>query len=164
MPHATLYREQLRSHKRTALDDTIAYLQGFDDGLLWTSEVHELFTKIHDILDIAVSRWVGNIAHILPISLNLPQGSVVKSGLPTFLFFTVLRIPFLLVSLACMVKPTFPWHRTKTNPPCILLVFNFYDGLQSQAKNCVLVVCSEMASARIWWCLLSKEASPLYCA
>ena len=34
------------------------------------SEVHELLTKIHDILDNAMSKWIGNTAHTLAHVFN----------------------------------------------------------------------------------------------
>ena len=52
--HDTLDTEQLISHTRTTLFDTIASLQDSNGGLIAASKVHEL-TKIHDILDSAVS-------------------------------------------------------------------------------------------------------------
>ena len=56
--HATLDTKQVISHTRTALVDTIASLLGSDGGMITAFEMHELLSKIHDILDSAVSRWV----------------------------------------------------------------------------------------------------------
>ena len=53
--HATLDKEQIIHHIRTAVGDTIASLQGSDGGMIAVMEVHELLTKIHDILDNVVS-------------------------------------------------------------------------------------------------------------
>ena len=53
--YATLDTEQLISHTRTALADTIASLLD-SDGVIPVSEVHELVAKIHDILDNAVAK------------------------------------------------------------------------------------------------------------
>ena len=36
-----------------------------EQGVILVSEVHELLTKVHDILDNVVSKWDGNVAHIL---------------------------------------------------------------------------------------------------
>ena len=63
--HATLDTEQYISHTSTGLVDTIASLQDSDGKVTAALGVHELLTKIHDILDSAASRWVGNKAHIL---------------------------------------------------------------------------------------------------
>ena len=52
--YATLDTEQLSSHTRTALVDTIASLWGSASGVIAALEVHDLLTKIHDILDNAV--------------------------------------------------------------------------------------------------------------
>ena len=60
--HANLETEQLISHIRSALVDTIASPQGFDCGLIAGSEVHELLAKIHDLLDNAVYKQISNIA------------------------------------------------------------------------------------------------------
>ena len=52
--HATLDTEQLISHSRTALVDTITSLQGFDGGLIAASEVHKLlrFMTLWSVLDL----------------------------------------------------------------------------------------------------------------
>ena len=63
--YATWAKKQLISHIRTTLGNTIVPLQGSDGGIIPISEVHELLTKIHDILDCATSPWVGNTTHIL---------------------------------------------------------------------------------------------------
>ena len=49
------------------------------------------------------------------IFLILLSGSIIKSGLPSFPFFT-LRIPFLLKRLACMVTSTGHWQKLTNNP------------------------------------------------
>ena len=46
---------------RTTLVDSFASLQGSDGGVIVASGVHELPTKILDILGSAVSKWVDNI-------------------------------------------------------------------------------------------------------
>ena len=48
--------EQLISLTRTALVDTISSPQGSVGGVITASEVHELLTNIHEILDNAVSK------------------------------------------------------------------------------------------------------------
>ena len=63
--HTTLDTEQIISHTGTALVDTFASLEGLEGGVIAASEVHELFTKIHDILDNALSKVVGNTSCIL---------------------------------------------------------------------------------------------------
>ena len=63
--HATLDTEQFISHTRTALVDTIASLQGSGCGVIVASKVGELLIKIHDILENALSKWVGNMFHIM---------------------------------------------------------------------------------------------------
>ena len=52
--HASLDAEQLFSHTQTAPIDTFSSVQGLESGVIAVSEEHELFTKIHDILDNAV--------------------------------------------------------------------------------------------------------------
>ena len=46
---------------------------------------------IHDILDNAVSKWVGNTACIIASLLILLLGSIVKSALPITPFFKILK-------------------------------------------------------------------------
>ena len=59
-----LNTEQLISHIRVALVDTISSLQDSEGGVVSVSEVHELLTKFFDIAYKAVSKWVGNTACI----------------------------------------------------------------------------------------------------
>ena len=60
----TLDTEQLISHTRATLVDTIASVYGSDRGVISVSEVHELLTTIYDILDSATSKQVGSTSHI----------------------------------------------------------------------------------------------------
>ena len=68
--YATLDTEQLISHTSAAPVDNIASLPVSDGGVIAASEVHALHTKIQDILDSAVSKWVGNMACILAYLFN----------------------------------------------------------------------------------------------
>ena len=88
--HATLDTEQFISHTIDALVDSISSLQGSDEGVITVSEVHELLTKICDILNSTVYKWVGNIADFLAY-INI-----------------TLRTLFHLVRLAYMVTSTCP--------------------------------------------------------
>ena len=54
--YATLDTEQLISHFRVALVDTLSLLPDTEGGVIPVSEVHELLHKVHDILDKAVSK------------------------------------------------------------------------------------------------------------
>ena len=54
--HATLDTEQLTSDTRTAIANTITSLQDSDGAEIPVQEVLELLTKIHDILERAVSK------------------------------------------------------------------------------------------------------------
>ena len=60
----TLDIELFIYHTSTALVDAIACQQGSDGGVIAASEVHELLTKINDILDSAVSKQVDITAYI----------------------------------------------------------------------------------------------------
>ena len=59
------------SHTRNALVDAIASLQTSDGGIIAASEVHELLTKIQDILENVVSKGVNNTACILAYVFNI---------------------------------------------------------------------------------------------
>ena len=54
--HVTLDTEQLISQLRVSLLDTLSSLSDSEGGIIPVSEVHELFLKVHDILDSAVSK------------------------------------------------------------------------------------------------------------
>ena len=71
--HVTLDCKQFISHSRTAYGNKIASLQCSDGGVIATSEVHELLTNTHDILDSTVSKQVGNLAHFLAYLFNSPS-------------------------------------------------------------------------------------------
>ena len=68
--HATLDTEQLISHLWVALVETLSSLPKAGGDVIPVSEVHELLLQIHDILDKAVSKQVGNSAHILANLFN----------------------------------------------------------------------------------------------
>ena len=57
--YANLNMEQLIPHIRVVLVDTISSLPDSEGVVIPVSEVHELPIKIHDILDNAVSKWLG---------------------------------------------------------------------------------------------------------
>ena len=63
--HASLNTEQLISHLRIALVDALSSLPNSEGSVILVSEVCELLLKVHDILDNAVSKGVGNSACIL---------------------------------------------------------------------------------------------------
>ena len=54
--HATLDTEQLTSCLRVALGNILSSLPDAEGGVIPVSEVCELFLKVHDILDKAVSK------------------------------------------------------------------------------------------------------------
>ena len=54
--HATLDTEQLIPHLRVAIVDTLFSLPSAEGGIIPMSEVCELFLKVHEILDKAVSK------------------------------------------------------------------------------------------------------------
>ena len=62
--HATLDTELFISHTRTAIVTKIASLQYSEAGLIPVSKVHQLLTKIHNILDSVVFNQFGDTAHI----------------------------------------------------------------------------------------------------
>ena len=57
----------------------------------------------------------------LHMCLILFPGSIVRSGLHSSLFFTVSRMWFLLVRLACMAVSTGLWHRLNNSPSRVCL-------------------------------------------
>ena len=54
--HATLDTEQLISHLRVSLLDTLSSLPDSEGGVISVSEVCDLLLKVCDILDMAVSK------------------------------------------------------------------------------------------------------------
>ena len=68
--HANLNTEQLISHKRGALFDTVSCIQDSERGVISVSEMHELLTRIHDILDKVMFKLVGDRACMLADVFN----------------------------------------------------------------------------------------------
>ena len=68
--HATLDTEQLISHLQVTLFDTLSSLPEAEGDVIPVSEVCELLPQIHGILDKAVSKQIGNSAHILAHLFN----------------------------------------------------------------------------------------------
>ena len=62
--YATLDTVQLISCHRVALVNTLSSPPDPEEGIIPVSKVHELLLKVHDILDNAVSKQVGNSAHV----------------------------------------------------------------------------------------------------
>ena len=88
---ATLDMEQLISHFRVALVDTISPLPNSEGGVISVSEVCELLIKVHDILDNAVSKWVGNFTHILVHVFNSASGQYCEVWASQFPFLHGLK-------------------------------------------------------------------------
>ena len=76
--HTTMDTLHLTSHTRNALVDIITTLQDIDGGVIAELEVPDLLSKMHDILDSAVSKQVGNTVHILAYPLILLPGSIMN--------------------------------------------------------------------------------------
>ena len=68
--YATLDTEQLISCLRVALVDSLSSLPDSEGGVIPVSEMRELLLKVHDILDSAVSKQIGNSACILAHVFN----------------------------------------------------------------------------------------------
>ena len=68
--HATFDTEQLISHLQVALVDTLSSLPEAEGDVIPVSDMCELLLWIHDILDEAVSKRVGNSACILAHLFN----------------------------------------------------------------------------------------------
>ena len=68
--HAIADMEQLISYVKFAFIDTISSLPDSEGWIIPVSKVHELLTKVHDILDNGVSKWVGYSACILAHVFN----------------------------------------------------------------------------------------------
>ena len=136
---ATLDTEQLISHTRTAPFDTVT-----STGFWWWSDcsfINAWMTKIYKIVDSSVSKQIGNMAYIavLPISLIVLPSNIMKSQLPSFSFFTVLRIPFLLVRLAWTVMQSGQWHRLQQYSIGLSQSSTSIRRCWSQAKGWVMV-------------------------
>ena len=52
--------EELTSHKRCAISDTVTSLQGSEREVIKIPEIHDLLGKIHDILDKEIPKQVRN--------------------------------------------------------------------------------------------------------
>ena len=61
------------------------------------SEVHALLTKIHGILDGALSKWVGNTVHNLSYPFNSASRQYCEAWVSQFPFLHSFKILVLLV-------------------------------------------------------------------
>ena len=85
--------------------DNVTSLQGFDEEIIPVSEVNDL-NRIQDILGKAVSKQVGNTAHILAFLFNSYSRQHYESGLCSFHFIIPLMILFFLLRFVFMVRST----------------------------------------------------------
>ena len=76
--HTVLNMEQLISCIRVALVDIVSPVPDSEGGVIPVLEVHELLTKVPDILNNVVSKWFGNSAHILAHVLKAASGQHCK--------------------------------------------------------------------------------------
>ena len=100
--HVTLGTEQPFSCTRVAHVDTISPLQDSEGAVISVSIVHQLLNKIHDSLHNAMSKWIGNTAHILAHVFNLASRQHCEVWASQFPFFTVSLTWFLIERLAFM--------------------------------------------------------------
>ena len=63
-------------------------------------------TKIYDILNTGVSKWIGNMAHNLEYLFNSASRQHKESGLCSYPFITILRTLFLPLKLAFIIEST----------------------------------------------------------
>ena len=78
--HATTVIDQLMSYMWNAIMDSFTSFQDSDRIVIPILETHDLQSNIHDLLDKAVSNWVGNTVHILAFLHNLLPDNVMKAG------------------------------------------------------------------------------------
>ena len=79
--HAPLSTEKFISDTRVALVDTIYSVQDSEGGVICISEVCEILTKLKDILDNAMSKWVCNTAGTLAHNINSASRQHYEVGL-----------------------------------------------------------------------------------
>ena len=133
--HTTSDAEQVIYHTRTALVDTIASPQVLMEGLFQIQKCIKLLTKICDIQDNAVPKWVGNMLHIFTYLLNFAfrQHSEVRAL--HFSFLHNLMIMFLLVKIAFVIKLTGFWLRLSNNLPLACCSLQPLRGGKSRPKT-----------------------------
>ena len=98
--HATLDTEQLIYCLQVALVDTLSSLPEAEGDVIPVSEVHELLVQIHGILEKAVSKQVGNLAHILAHLFNSVSRQHCEVWASQFPFLHSLEV--ILPSEACL--------------------------------------------------------------
>ena len=87
-----LNMEQLISHFWVVLADTISSLPEFKGRIIHVSGVHELLIKTHEILDNAVSKWVGNSADTLAPVFNFASRQCPEIWASQFPFLHILQV------------------------------------------------------------------------
>ena len=121
------------------LVETTASLLGSDGGVIAASEVHEILTKIHDILGSDVSKQVSNMPLYLPYPFHSASrlcGEVWPSHFP----FLHSINDFIHPSEACL-NMHINWSLTKAHQHFYLNLFKSSKskGVQSQAGFCLNV-------------------------
>ena len=98
--HDMLDAEQLNSHMKTVLVDTIFSLQGSNGGVLPVSEVFQLPTKIHDIPGNTMSKKVDSTAcNIYHFSSTSRLCHVVWMPICMFLLLRIIIIFYILFGI-----------------------------------------------------------------
>ena len=127
-------------------------LQGSEGGLIATLEVHELLTKIHDILENALCKWVSKTMHILAYLFNSASWQCHEVWAFSQCSYTL----FLIVMLACMVASTSLWHRLTNSHhldlPSIQPLWGV-PGLSQKLDSCL------MYRSDLCWC----QVVPSWC-
>ena len=115
--HITKNTEQHISHSKTAFVDTIASIKDSDREVIPVQEVLELLAFMLFWTMLYLKKY-WNTPHLFLILL---PGSIVKSGLHSIPFFTILRTLLLLGKLAIMAALNDLWHRVSNNIPLACL-------------------------------------------
>ena len=108
-------------------------------GVIPVQEVLELLTKINDILNNAVSKWVVNIGHMLAFLFNSAFRQPHEVWASQYPFLHNLRSLFLLVKIAFMAVLTGLGAGSATIFPELVSVFNLCERWQDQIKGWFLV-------------------------
>ena len=83
--------QQQTCHTRTVIIVITNALKDSDEEVILVSDMHELLSKIYDILDKGLCKWVGNTVGILASFLIQLPGKSMESGLYSSVLFIVLR-------------------------------------------------------------------------
>ena len=92
----------------------VAFVEGSDGEVIAPSEMHDLHTKIHNILDSTMSKWVGDMDQMLAYLFNAASRQHHEVWVSQFFFLHSIK-DYIPPSKACLYG-NFNWLWAQGSP------------------------------------------------